>query len=408
MEKKSILSAIMLAACAFCAGCADDDLSAHHFDDRVFISSSVLTRDLYISPENIGESRAITVRMAAPAAHAVDISVDVRPELVLKYDQQYNDRAFLLPENNYRISSRTVRIEPGMLSNDIVIDFIGIDKLDKNDRYVLPVEIVSCEGAPLLASRSTAYFLLRGPALINVVADISESKAEFAWGEKVRDEVQNMRHFTLEALLYCTADKWEDGRDNALSTLFGIEGKFLIRVGDSDRPRDQLQVVYEDNDGAQQKWPAANEVQGLPVGKWVHVAIVFDASNKSLKYYIDGSLAAETYNVNLNSVDLTASPVASGVELDPGCWIGYSYDDTRYLPCRISELRLWRTVRTEDEISRGTAMYSVDSWQYSNLIGYWKFDEGTGNTVRDHTGNGTDLTFGTDIVWEPEELPIEQ
>jgi len=29
----------------------------------------------------------------------------------------------------------------------------------------------------------------------------------------------------------------------------------------------------------------------------------------------------------------------------------------------------------------------------SGLVGYWKFDEGTGTTVKDHSGNGNHGTF---------------
>ena len=30
----------------------------------------------------------------------------------------------------------------------------------------------------------------------------------------------------------------------------------------------------------------------------------------------------------------------------------------------------------------------------SGLVGYWKFDEGSGDTVTDYSGNGNDGTFG--------------
>ncbi len=40
----------------------------------------------------------------------------------------------------------------------------------------------------------------------------------------------------------------------------------------------------------------------------------------------------------------------------------------------------------------------------SGLVGYWKFNKGSGTTVTDHSGNGNDGTFATDgtglPVWE--------
>ena len=31
---------------------------------------------------------------------------------------------------------------------------------------------------------------------------------------------------------------------------------------------------------------------------------------------------------------------------------------------------------------------------YNNLIGYWKFDKGAGNIIKDYSGKGNDGTFG--------------
>ena len=45
----------------------------------------------------------------------------------------------------------------------------------------------------------------------------------------------------------------------------------------------------------------------------------------------------------------------------------------------------------------------------SDLYGYWKLDEGEGNTLKDSSGNGRDLTFPTsaNVIWNAEfnDLP---
>ena len=92
-----------------------------------------------------------------------------------------------------------------------------------------------------------------------------------------------METVTVEALI--RSKDWVAGRDNALSTIFGIEGEFLVRVGDGDRPRDQVQVVAPGGN-----FPGPNVVPGLPVNEWVHIAIVYDATTRERLYYKDGYL----------------------------------------------------------------------------------------------------------------------
>jgi len=38
-------------------------------------------------------------------------------------------------------------------------------------------------------------------------------------------------------------------------------------------------------------------------------------------------------------------------------------------------------------------------------IALWKFDEGSGNTISDQSGNGYDLTASSDLTWEEGLLP---
>ena len=98
------------------------------------------------------------------------------------------------------------------------------------------------------------------------------------------------------------------GRDNAWSSVFGIEGKFLVRIGDADRPRDQVQVVAPGGN-----FPGPNVVPGLPVNEWVHIAIVYDNTTKERIYYKDG-------------VPVYKDEAASGnVSLSSGCYIGRAW-----------------------------------------------------------------------------------
>ncbi len=60
--------------------------------------------------------------------------------------------------------------------------------------------------------------------------------------------------------------------------------------------------------------------------------------------------------------------------------------------------------RSEQEIWEN--MYDVDP-QTPGLIGYWKFDEGEGNVIRDWTGNGNDGVAEFDLEW-PSGIEVPQ
>lgn len=94
--------------------------------------------------------------------------------------------------------------------------------------------VTSCNGVDLLDSRSTVYFVARQGAMINVVANIAWMNFPVSWSADAKPLVSGMKQVTIEALLR-SAD-WTDGRGDALSSVFGIEGNFLVRIGDADRP----------------------------------------------------------------------------------------------------------------------------------------------------------------------------
>lgn len=395
LNKYIILCA--LAAVAF-SGCKKNDPSEHHFCNRLYVSSALYTDNLLIASDAVDETRTISVRMAMPATNDVTVTIAGRPDLAARYNMEYGDNAFALPAEYWQIPETERVIEAGALvAEGFDVLFTGIKDLDISDRYVLPVEISSVEGAPLLMTHQVVYFVVRGAAIINVVADVTKMKARFNWTGEVANTVRSMPVITVEALLYCTADSWEAGRGNALSTVFGIEGHFLLRVGDADRPRDQLQIVAPSGGN----WPAPNAVQGLPVGKWVHIAYVYDTQQNRREYYMDGVLVAESDASISSNVNLTSGS---------GCYVGFAYDDSRWMPGMMSELRVWNIHRTAEQIA--SSPYKVDP-QSEGLVGYWKFDEGAGNNVKDHTGNGTDLTFKacatdgapSDITWVDVQIP---
>ena len=383
----------VLAATAF-TGCKNEDVDKHHFDNKLYISSAIMTDDLLIDPSVAETSRTVSMRLAQPADKNVTVRLEARPDLAAQYNQIYRDNAFALPADYWSIPVNTAEIEAGNVSAaDIPINFTDINTLDVKTRYVLPVTISEVDGATLLDSRRTVYFIVRGAALINMVADISKLKAPITWSAAAKPIVSNLEQVTIEVLVR-TKD-WQSGRTGyGLSTVFGIEGKFLIRIGDSDRNPNQLQFVSPAG-----SWPTKAQSPALPVDEWLHLAVVYDGVNRELHYYINGEEVASSTNGSSTSVDVSS-----------GCWIGYAWDDERWFPGQMSEMRIWNIVRTQQQIVDNP--YRVDP-ATPGLIAYWKFNEGTGRTIKDQTSYGTDITFvrntnqteSDDPTWVPVQIP---
>ena len=79
-------------------------------------------------------------------------------------------------------------------------------------------------------------------------------------------------------------------------------------------------------------------------------------------------------------------------------FIGKSYNDYRPLQGKIAEARVWSVARTPEQIWKN--MYRIENPQEDpTLIGYWKFNEGKGNVIKDHSQYGNDGVAETDIIW---------
>lgn len=388
MKYNKCLSALLaLAAVAF-AGCKNEDPDKHHFDNKFYISSALMSDDLLIKSDTPGYTKTIESRLAMPAQQPVEVTLEAVPSEVAAYNMIYGDHAVALPAECYEFSSKEISIAAGQVTGDMIeIEFKDINKLDGSQRYVLPVTVASCKGVDLLDSRTTVYFVARQGAMINVVANIAYINFPVNWSAEASPLVKGMKQVTVEALLR-SAD-WTDGRGDALSTVFGIEGSFLVRIGDADRPRDQLQLATGSANGG--NWPAANAAPGLPVNEWVHIAVVWDAVNGERIYYQNGKQVAYSNQAMSGSVTLSSN-----------CYVGKSWNEERYIPGEISELRVWSVARTADEIANNIYGVSPES---EGLVAYWKFNEGSGSTIVDHA-NGTNLSaVGGAPTWVPVTLP---
>lgn len=379
MNKFNLYIFCILATMLF--SCSED---FEDFENKAYIESETKKTTFLIKPDVLAYPATLSVGIAKPALENIEFTFSADPSLVSVYNNLFNENAVVLPSEHYVFSETKATIATNSVhSTKVNIEFVDVNNLDRNIVYVLPVTIANADKIELLESARTHYYIFKGGAIINWAADIEDNSFPITWGNS--SLVSGMNEITVEGMLYLRQAS-RDGSDSNIMTFFGVENVFLIRLGDTFDPG-QIMVVAKSSGG---KFPAnANDRTSAPVGRWFHFAVTLDSSN-SLKIYIDGVL---------QSTSTTGSGTFSIVS---NCFIGKSYNDNRWWPGMICETRVWNKARTQDEIA--ASIYSVPATS-EGLVAYWKFDEGNGNTIVDHTGNNSTITAKSALKWSSISLP---
>ena len=191
-----------------------------------------------------------------------------------------------------------------------------------------------------------------------------------------------------------------DVASGSIYTIMGIEGYFLLRMGDVGNPINRLQIATMAGN--------YNVPFDCEANTWYHLAVVW--KERIAYVYFNGELVGESqqfpvrqyvYWPTYNYVYLEPLALSPAWSYEPDgnrCfWMGYSYDANRSLRGLMTEIRLWNRALTAEEINAENHFYTVDPAS-EGLFSYWKFTEGEGSTVADKTVNGNTLYGETDIA----------
>lgn len=370
MKKTLYLTASLLLAGSACLSSCQEDYENVAEHNKVYSTSSERIATTLLDGKADEVTKTLSASLAEPVGQDVKITYAAAPEMVEAYNSVYNQNAVILPEENYTIDVATVEIPAGNVqSSNFEITFNDLLNLDDTQVYVLPVSIVKSDVEVLPESRTT-YFVFRGAALINVVGGLKETCLTFV-NEGNTPALNGLTQLTVECLIN------PDAFDNTLSTIIGIEGKFLFRIGDAGVPSNQIQLATSNGNVTDAAWQ-------LEIGKWTFVTLTWDSSTGAVEVYFNGVKKGNTQTTSYRS------SVNWGVQSsDRACYVGYAYDTNRYFDGKISQLRVWDKVLTNDEINARNHFYRVDN-DADGLVLYLKFDEGAGNYVHDYA-NGYDM-----------------
>ena len=133
----------------------------------------------------------------------------------------------------------------------------------------------------------------------------------------------------------------------------------------------------------------------VSLNTWTHLAIVYDKINKRIEWYKNGvSQYTENgsfwHNDNYVSITPSANPVR----------VGNNATQNSGMTGLTDELALFNVAKTDAEIlaiyNQGTPSNLASD---TGLIGYWRFEEGTGTTVEDLSSNSWNGTLTNDPTW---------
>ncbi|WP_239059551.1 DUF1735 and LamG domain-containing protein [Bacteroides sp. 224] len=360
---------------AVCSSCEDKE----NFDNKAFVNSSKVGTILMKGTNN-EESGIIKTAIAKPEAMNVEVTYKADASLVDQYNQIYDEKAIMVPNENFEIPLNVSVIEAGaMQGNDVEVLFKDLSALNRDLVYVLPVTVVN-SNIDFLNSTRTTYFVIKGAALINTVGNITTNYLNLQ--SAGTSTLKGINQLTIEALV--NISKF----DKLISTVMGIEGNFLFRIGDAGVPDNQLQLATSNGNITDAAWQ-------IPTNEWVHIAATYNSADGAVDFYINGIKKGDTQYTKYRSAVNWAST---------GFNVGKSYDNNRWLEADICEVRVWNRILTADDIKAKDHFYIVQP-DSEGLVAYWKFDEGAGKVITDHTGNENTLVANGDITWNSVSLP---
>lgn len=349
------------------------------------------------------QTRTFAVKIAYPAAVNVTAQLAVDPSLTDVYNAKNGTDYPTLSPDHYELSASSVIITASKTqSQDVEIRFHGLDRLDIDATYVCPVAITASEGVELMEGSRVMYYLVRRSSAITTAINLRNvyvAVPGFDKGSPTADVVNNLSAITMECII----------RPNAfqenISSIMGIEQYLLMRLGDTNFERQQLQTQTTFG-----KFPESSRSKALQPGQWYHVALTWDLASATICFYVDGelqSISTAHGKSDLTSINLgdKAPDDANGNGGDFNFYFGRSYgeshDATRMFDGELCEARIWSEARTQEQIR--SMMYDIpDPASQPTLCAYWKFDEGTGTVIADKSGhgnNGVVIPYWTDQTY---------
>lgn len=431
---------IILCSLVAFAACENFNADKHKFDNSAYLDVSAMSEVQLATFSNNRPTYdlALQVALAYPERADVTAALTVDPSLVDTYNARYGTHWTMLDSRFYTLSAGQVVIPAGKSASEAVtLHLEGLTgegeeqagALPVDETYLVPVRI-SGASVGVMRGADVAYYVIKRSSAITVAAQLTDNWIEFPTLDKWSESSaawNGLTAVTYEALIYIDdfAKQNTLGNPVNISTVMGVEQYLLLRIGDTNFEREQLQFDGSGSGSAFGKFPERNASKNLEKGRWYHVACTYDQETRTVRVYVDGEIQSETTGVGVslqeekNRINLAmralynlwdSAPEAEkpNYEVDEKQYnklgeayqffIGKSYDDYRPLNGKIAEARVWSVARTPEQIWDN--MYEIQNpADDATLLGYWKFNDAKGNTVKDYSRYHNDGVAKYDLIW---------
>lgn len=350
-------------------GCKQD---YEPIENRIYINEAA-SKNVKSVAINVGEKTItdFTVRMADIMGKDVQATLAIDESLLQEYNKKMNLDYAILPADKYSFEKEVV-IESGKTMAKPTVITINPYEAAEGVKYALPIRVIS-DGSVQEEIQGAKYILLLDKPWSQFTPYLNRTG-----GFKSENVTTlSMDYFTIEFWL------WMDSFDYNNQCVIDCPA-FYIRLGNANNQitKDQMQINIfgtggENNKGFFNKFTLQKKT-------WTHIAMVYDQSK--CHFYANGE--------KVQDVEATGVPV-------PITSITF-FNANTLNDHMIGQVRLWNRVLTQAEIQSNMGGPVAVS---SNLVGYWKMDEGQGDVAYDSSGNKNDATIVTGAItqWKADQ-----
>lgn len=355
------VSLLMLAT-----GC--DNASYGVLDNAIYLEepSQSASTSMKLTVDGDVTTTSVTARIGQAIGRDIAGTIDIDPAILNEYNEKHFTNYEVLPDN-YLSYNKDFEIKAGEAAAAATTFSISNYPNDNGELYAIPVRMNVTKGNVSTIGQSDHYLILLDKALVQSVpfmksANIASTSVPIG---------ATVAEWSIETWV------WMDGfqiNNQAIINSGGNGTEIYIRFGDASIPYNSLQIKTM---GAQ-----VNTVTLFEKEKWYHVVFTYDATGL-VTVYVNGekdvTLQTGGGMANIDKMQIVSS----------GSW----FRDK----CMMAQLRLWKKAISQTQIKAN--MYLGISPDNSDLIGYWRLDEGEGNLLKDCTANHYDMTAGGTLEW---------
>lgn len=357
-----------------------------------------------------------TIKLDKPAATTLLCDIAVDESMVEAYNAANNTSYKMMPAFVYELQAKNAIVKAGQQeSNSLSVKFSSLFGLVEGEEYLLLIVATideTCVGQFVTDTRSVSYFTISIDGELDYIPGLNMSSYStdmYRTLSFTNDEVVTIEDntHTFEMLVYPYS--WHSGT-NYIGTWRGKDTNNNNEVFSGCELRVTGATGASNIGNRQCDLTLANQNITLPANQWVRLTITCDGTKT-------GQNIEVAYRLYINGEEVaSAKPTKRwGPSSSQRFKVGYTLtgiqfgntSSSMYFDGLISDIRMWKKCLTAEEVKAN--LRTIASPSSSDLYGYWKLDEGEGNTLKDSSGNGRDLTFpaSANIIWNAEfnDLP---